>query len=110
MNKKLFIILAASLCIGLSNFHKIPSHGQARQEEQTIDDDNSEIQSIVIDIKENGPPSLRQLPSSVIESSARAFVTGRRSGAISAAQLERLGGSRIATERTLMGELKALEQ
>lgn len=77
--------------------------------DQGIDEDNTEVAAVVKSIKEDGPAQLRQLPSSVIESTARTFVSGRRSGAISPDQMDRMGGVRGATQSSLLGELKALD-
>lgn len=75
--------------------------------DQAASEDNAEVAATVKNIKEEGPPELRQLPSSVIESTARTFVSGRRAGVISPVQLDRMGGVTGATQSSLLGQLKA---
>jgi hypothetical protein len=71
-----------------------------------IDDANAEVARIVREIKESGPPELRNLPASQIASTARPFVFGAMSGSISPAQLARMGGARQATENALQASVK----
>lgn len=72
------------------------------------DDDYAQAAAIVRDIKENGPPELRRLPTSVIMNSALTFVIGGRTGSINPAQMNRMGGARRATENSLIGQFRAL--
>ena len=76
-------------------------------DEEAMDRDNAEVAAIVRDINENGPPELRQLSSSVITDAVSSIVFGRRTGAISSAELARMGGVRGIVESSLRGQMTA---
>lgn len=81
----------------------LPSIASANQ----YDEINAEVAAVVRNIRENGPPELRQLSSSTIDDTVRTFVIGRRVGSIGPAELARMGGVTGAAQSSLMGQLKA---
>jgi hypothetical protein len=75
---------------------------------EQMDEDNARVETIVRNIQRNGPAELRKLDPSVIREAARSFVFGERSGALSPAQIARLGGTERAVINSLLGQVKAL--
>jgi hypothetical protein len=102
MKKIVFAVLLVVVA-----FVVITSGKSSGGSDQAASEDNAEVAAVVKSIKEDGPPELRQLPSSVIESTARTFVSGRRAGVISPGQLDRMGGVTGATQSSLLGQIKA---
>jgi tRNA A37 threonylcarbamoyladenosine synthetase subunit TsaC/SUA5/YrdC len=99
------IVITALLVVAA--FIVVTSGKSSGGADQAASEDNAEVAATIKSIKEDGPPELRQLPSSVIESTARTFVSGRRAGVISAAQMDRMGGVAGATQSSLLGQLEA---
>lgn len=84
-----------------------PQYAQQRKDAIEAREIRAQVDSIVDELMRSGPPEIHQVSESFVRHTVENFVIGQRTGAISDAQLSRMGGIKGATISLIRGGLKA---